>query len=689
MPDAATPAASAPPGNPDVTHRRASTFLLLAPLLGLAADAPTDRSGIIAANLDPQVRPQDDLFRHVNGRWLNSAEIPPDRSADGAFYMLRDQSESNLRAIIEEAAQAGIPGPEAKQVGDLYASYMDEARAEQLGKRPIEAELKTVAAIADKGALTRALGKLGRVGVEGPFGIGVETDAKQSDRYILYMGQGGIGLPDESYYRLEKFKPILDAYRKHVAAMLKLAGIDNSDKAADDVLALETRLAKSHWDRVKSRDATLTYNKKDLSALGELAPGFDWPGYLDAADAKGIAEVVVAQPSYFTAMAEAVESVPLASWKTWLSWNVVHAAAPFLSKPFVDENFSFYGKTLSGAPENRPRWKRGVASVEGALGEAAGKIYVAKHFPPAAKAKMQVLVKNLIEAYRADIQSLDWMSPETKVKALQKLDKFTPKIGFPDKWRDYSKLTITRDDLVGNMRRASAFEHDRQLAKLGKPVDKLEWAMTPQTVNAYYNPGMNEIVFPAAILQPPFFDMEAEDAVNYGGIGAVIGHEVGHGFDDQGSKYDGDGNLKDWWTEADRKEFDARSKELIDQYNAFEPKQLPGQHVNGALTIGENIGDLGGLTIGLKAYKLSLGGKPSPTLAGLTGEQRLFAGWGQVWRAKMRDAELTRRLATDPHSPAEFRCNGIVRNVPEFYEAFGVKEGDKLYLPPAERVRIW
>jgi putative endopeptidase len=659
--------------------------------LALAA-GPAVRSGIDRAHVAADIRPQDDLFRHVNGKWLAEAVIPPDRPMDGAFYKLRDQSEADIRAIIEETAKSDQPpGSEARKVGDLYASFLDEAAADRLGIGPIKDDLAKVAAISDKAGLVRALGALQKQGVEGLVGAGVDTDAKRSDRYIVYLNQSGIGLPDESYYRDPKFADKREAYVAHVAKMLELAGFPDAKSKADRIMALETRLAKSHWDRVKSRDDTLTYNKMDRAALTKLAPGFDWSAWADAMGApeSSIAEVVVRQPSFFAAMAEAVDSVPLDDWKDWLAWNVVHAYAPYLSKPFVDEQFAFYGKTLTGAPVNRPRWKRGVAAVEGALGESVGKLYVAKHFPPKAKERMKVLVGNLIEAYRRDIQALDWMGPETKKKALEKLAKFTPKIGYPDKWRDYSKLEIRRDDLVGNIRRATAFEIDRQLAKLGKPVDRSEWLMTPQTVNAYYTPGMNEIVFPAAILQPPFFDMEADDAVNYGGIGAVIGHEIGHGFDDQGSKYDGDGNMNDWWTDADRREFDKRTKMLIEQYNGFEPKLLPGHHVNGALTVGENIGDLGGLTIAHKAYTIALNGSEPPVLDGLTGPQRLFVGWAQVWRTKAREAEAIRRLAVDPHSPPEFRCNGVVRNLVEFYDAFGVKEGDKLWLPPEKRVRIW
>jgi putative endopeptidase len=649
------------------------------------------RSGIEKAYVAPEVRPQDDLFRHVNGKWLKEAQIPADRSIDGAFHKLRDKSESDLRGIIEAAAKADAPaGSEARKVRDLYTTFLDEAEADRKGIEPIRAELALVDTIVDRPSFLHTMARLQREGVDGLFELNVDTDAKRSDRYIVYLGQGGIGLPDESYYRDPKFKAIREAYVSHIRKTLELSGIPDAAAKADRINALETRIAKEHWDRVKSRDDTLTYNKFDRVGLATLAHGIDWTLWFDSIGAKQRVEVVIVrQPSFFTAMAGTVGEVPLDDWKAWLTWHVIESASPFLSKPFVDEHFAFNGKILTGAPENRPRWKRGVALVERALGEAVGKLYVEKHFPPAAKERMKVLVGNLIEAYRRDIQTLDWMSPATKAKALEKLGKFTPKIGYPDRWRDYSNLEIRPDDLVGNVRRAAGFELDRQLAKLGKPVDKLEWQMTPQTVNAYYNPGMNEIVFPAAILQPPFFDLEADDAVNYGGIGAVIGHEIGHGFDDQGSKYDGDGNMNDWWTDADRREFDKRSKMLIEQYSGCTPAQLPAQHVNGALTIGENIGDLGGLTIGYKAYTIALEGTEAPVLDGLTGPQRLFVGWAQVWRAKARDAEVMRRLATDPHSPPEFRCNAVIRNLNEFYEAFGVKEGDKLWLPPEKRVRIW
>lgn len=662
---------------------------------GVEAAEPgsTTKSGVERSAFDVKVRPQDDLFRHVNGGWIQSAEIPAEQPMYGSFIQLRDRSEADLRAIIEAAAARTDhkPGSEAQKIGDLFAAFMDEARVESLGLKPIEGDLAAVAEVKDKAGFVETLARLQRQGVSGLFGLFVDTDAKKSDEYIIYLNQGGISLPDESYYRDSKFEEIRKAYVAHVGRMFELAGATAEQAKADaeTVMKVETALAKNHWDRVKNRDDTLTYNRHTVEELVNLAPNFAWVEYGTALGVPHVEAVIVRQPDFFKAMSKLVEETPLDAWKTWLKYRVLRDAAPVLSKKFVDESFSFFGKTLTGVPENKARWKRGVALVEGSLGEAVGKLYVEKHFPPAAKARMQELVKNLIEAYRVDIQALDWMSPETKTKALDKLAKFTPKIGYPDKWRDYSKLEIRRDDLVGNARRAEAFELERNLGKLGRPIDRSEWLMTPQTVNAYYNPGMNEIVFPAAILQPPFFDLEADDAVNYGGIGAVIGHEIGHGFDDQGSKFDGDGNMKDWWTDKDRAEFDKRTKKLIEQYNAFEPSQLPGSKVNGALTVGENIGDLGGLTIAFKAYQIALKGQPSPKIDGYSGEQRVFIGFAQIWRAKYRDTELKRRLVIDPHSPTEFRCNGVIRNLPEFYAAFGVKEGDKLWLAPEQRVRIW
>jgi putative endopeptidase len=515
----------------------------------------------------------------------------------------------------------------------------------------------------------------------------VNSDAKRSDQSIAYLTQAGIGLPNESYYREPQYEGLRKAYVAHVGKMLALGKLPNPEKSATQIMAMETAIAKGHWDNVRNRDADKTYNKVSRAQLKDLAPGLDFDAWFEVMGGSGIKEMIAREPSFFTELAKTVDSFPIEDWKTYLAWHAINDRAPLLSSPFVMENFEFINKTLTGTPEIQPRWKRGVALVEAAMGQAVGKFYVAKHFPPESKEKMKRLVANLIEAYRIDIQALDWMSAETKAKALVKLAKFTSKIGYPDKWRDYAKLETRPDDLVGNARRAAEFTLDYQLGKLGKPVDRTEWIMTPQTVNAGYMPVRNDITFPAAILQAPFFDPQADDAVNYGGIGAVIGHEIGHGFDDQGSKFDGDGNLQNWWTASDRKEFEKRTKMLIDQYNAFEP--LPGQHVRGALTIGENIGDLGGLTIAHKAYLISLKGKESPKIDGFTGPQRVFIGWAQVWRTKYRDAAMSRMLATNPHSPPEFRCNGVVRNLVEFYDAFGVKEGDKLWLPADQRVRIW
>jgi putative endopeptidase len=664
------------------------------------------RSGIDLTALDPAVRPQDDLYSHVNGRWIATHEIPADRATDGAFRALYDRAEEQVRDIITDAAAAASGSSEAPhpsdgveaQIGALYASFMDAEAAEAAGVAPLRADLALIDDATTQAELTGALGALQRTGAVAATGFWVDNDAKDPDRYVVYLHQSGLGLPDESYYREEQYAQVLVAYRPHIARMLTLAGVAADDARADDlaglVVALETKLAAGHWDVVKDRDAELTYNPTTLADLAGSAVGFDWTAWAHALGAPqgALEHLVVREPSFTESFATLWAVEPLEDWKAWLAYHVVSARAPFLSDALVEANFDFYGRTLTGAQELRDRWKRGVALVQGVLGEAVGKVYVERHFPPTHKDKMTVLVANLVAAYRESISALAWMGEETRAKALAKLDAFTPKIGYPVKWRDYSALTLTADDLVGNVRRASAFEQDRELAKIGRPLDRDEWFMTPQTVNAYYNPGMNEIVFPAAILQPPFFDAEADDAVNYGGIGAVIGHEIGHGFDDQGSKYDGQGRLEDWWTAQDRAEFEKRTSALIAQYSAFSPVQLHGSHhVNGALTIGENIGDLGGLSIALRAYRIALGRplEEAPVINGLTAVQRVLIGWAQVWQAKGRDEEVIRRLATDPHSPNEFRCNGVVSNVDEFYAAYDVAPGDALYLAPAERVRIW
>jgi len=653
-------------------------------------------SGIDLSYVDADARPQDDLFGHVNGRWLDDYAIPADRATDGAFRLLADRAEEQVRDLITEAAATDAPAGTAEQrIGDLYASFMDTDAVARIGLQPLLDELATIDAAPSAEALTAVLGGLQRTGVSGGTGVYVDTDSKNSSRYLLHLSQSGLGLPDESYYRDPQHAEILAAYPGHIARMFALVfGGDPASHAdaATRIVALETELAAAHWDVVKRRDADLTYNLRAFADLPAEAPGFDWSGWVTAlgTSPESAAEVVVRQPDVLTSFAALWSDRDLEDWKRWLRWRVISSRAAMLTDALIAENFDFYGRTLSGTEQIRDRWKRGVGLVESLMGDTVGKLYVERHFPPDAKARMDELVANLREAYRVSISDLDWMTPETRERALAKLDKFTPKIGYPARWRDYSALVIDRNDLYGNYRRGYAVEYDRDLAKLGGPVDRDEWFMTPQTVNAYYNPGMNEIVFPAAILQPPFFDAEADDAANYGGIGAVIGHEIGHGFDDQGAKYDGDGNLVDWWTDSDRAEFGTRTKALIEQYEGFVPRQLPdGQHVNGAFTVGENIGDLGGLSIALLAYQLSLGGKEAPMIEGLTGVQRVFFGWAQVWRTKSRDAEATRRLAIDPHSPPEFRCNGVIRNLDAYYDAFDVGESDELYLEPQHRVRIW
>jgi putative endopeptidase len=651
------------------------------------------KSGLDLSHINSSVRPQDDLFRFMNGKWLDESVIPADRASDGAFYWLYEQAEKQVRQIIEDqAASKSAAGTIAQKIGDLYNSFMDESRANELGIKPIAAELAKAQSFKDSKEFHQLLGELEARGLGGLFYAYVTTDHMDSTKNIVYLGQSGLSLPDEAYYREDAYSEIRTAFTAHVAKMFELAGLTNGEAAAKLVLELETQIASCHWDQVKDRDATLTYNKKSFNDLAAITTHFDWPTWIVASATPGhvLENVIVRQPSYFEGLSKILGSFEINKWQAWLTWHILSSAAPYLNKEIVQENFNFYGTTLSGIPQLKDRWKRGVGLVEGALGEAVGQIYVDKYFPEKAKTRMVDLVKNLIEAYRVDIAALDWMSQETKEKAFVKLDKFTPKIGYPDKWRDYSKLNISSDDLVGNIGRIAKFSQDYELAKIGKPVDRTEWLMTPQTVNAYYNPGMNEIVFPAAILQPPFFDVNADDdAANYGGIGAVIGHEIGHGFDDQGSKYDGDGNLQNWWTDSDRTEFEKRADQLIKQYDQLSPTAAPDVNVNGALTIGENIGDLGGLTIAYKAYEISLAGKAAPVIDGFTGPQRFFMGWAQSWRGKYRPEEVRRRIATDPHSPDEFRCNQVIANLDEFYNAFEVKESDKHFMPANQRVRIW
>lgn len=661
-------------------------------------------SGIQTDELDPDIRPQDDLFRHVNGRWIERTEIPADKARYGSFHVLQEEAEKAVRAIIEEAQDAA-PGTQERKVGDLYASFMDEERVERLDAEPVRALLEQAEAVSSIPELLEAVGRFEREGVSGFYQLFVDNDPGSPERYLVFVEQDGIGLPDESYYREEKFTPVRDAYKAHIERMLALAELDDPTARAHRVFELETALATHHWDNVESRDSEKTYNLFSWNAALGLAVQLEqhralqrdddgdvdlnhWLRGLGAPEG-ALNELVLRQPSFTTGLASLLTEDRLPAWRDWLAWQVLHSFAPYLSGAFVEENFDFYGRTLTGTPELRARWKRGVSLVEGAMGEAVGRVYVERHFPPESKGQMDELVGNLVEAYRRSIRNLDWMGEETRRRALEKLEKFTPKIGYPVKWRDYSALAIDAGDLVGNVRATSLFEFDRELGKIGRPLDRDEWFMTPQTINAYYNPGFNEIVFPAAILQYPFFDPTRDAAADYGAIGAVIGHEIGHGFDDQGSKFDGDGRLTDWWTAQDRAAFEERTASLIEQYDALAPAQTPDHHVNGPLTIGENIGDLGGLGIAWKAYLISLGDEGPPVIDGLTGAERFFLSWAQAWQQKGRDEEVIRLLAIDPHSPNEFRCNQIVRNLDVFYDTFDVCEEDALWLPPDRRVTIW
>lgn len=647
-------------------------------------------SGIDRAELDPNIRPQDDLFRHVNGQWQSRTPIPADKARYGSFMILAEEAEKAVLEIIEEA-QGAEPGSAERKVGDLYASFMDEDRIEALGATPLQPLLAEVDAVSDPAALLTTTGRLERQGARGFVQLFVDNDPGNPERYIVILEQGGLGLPDESYYRVEAHEATRVAYRAHVERMLALAGLDDAAARAERVVALETAIASHHWDNVRNRDAQATYNLRTWQEWATTAEGVDvdaWrAGY--GIPESALAEIVVRQPDFTEGLAAELTGRPLAEWQDWLRWSIVRSFAPYLSADIVEANFDFYGTTLTGAQEQRARWKRGVGLVEGAMGEAVGAAYVERHFRPEAKQEMDSLVDMLVEAYRQSITTLDWMTPATREKALEKLERFTPKIGYPVRWRDYSALEISADDLLANVRAAGEFEFQRELGKVGKPIDRDEWFMTPQTVNAYYNPGMNEIVFPAAILQYPFFDSDRDAAANFGAIGAVIGHEIGHGFDDQGSRYDGDGRLLDWWTEADRTDFEKRTASLIGQYDALEPAETPGHQVNGALTIGENIGDLGGLGIAWKAYLLWLDGAEPPVIDGLTAAQCFFLSWAQAWQIAIRPEEALRLLSIDPHSPNEFRCNQIVRNIDAFYDAFDVTSDDALWLEPEERVTIW
>ncbi|MBX3480879.1 MAG: peptidase M13 [Caulobacter sp.] len=636
---------------------------------------------------DKATKPGDDFYEYVNGSYTKALEIPADRTRWGSFDQLRELSDARSRAVIEAAAAAKDPKGEAQQIGGLYNSFMDEARVEALDAKPLAGDLAKVRAVKSREEMATLMGSTqGRFGA-GVFGLYIGQDAKDTEHYALYVGQSGLGLPDRDYYLDAKFAEKKAAYRAYIARMLTMAGWADAEKRADEILAMETAIAEVSYTKVQQRDPEATYNRMSVAELGALAPDFPWQAYLKGANLAGETTLVVGEKDAFPKIASIFAKTPLDTLQAWEAFHITDQAAPYLSKRFADASFDFHGKTMSGQPEQRARWKRGVSLAGNTLGEAVGKLYVEAYFPPESKAAMETLVGNLKVAMRGRIENLTWMSPETKARALKKMDSFNVKIGYPDKWRDYSALTIKADDLYGNVERSGAFEWNFQVNRLHKPVDRQEWGMFPQTVNAYYDPTMNEIVFPAAILQPPFFDPQADPAVNYGGIGAVIGHEISHGFDDQGSQFDADGSLTNWWQPVDREKFEAQTKNLSALYSSFEP--LPGAHVNGDLTMGENIGDLGGVLVALDAYHASLGGKPAPVIDGLTGDQRFFLGFGQIWRGKIRDDQLRQQLVSDPHSPTYYRVIGTLRNVDAWYKAFDVKPGDKMYVKPEDRVRIW
>jgi len=648
-------------------------------------------SGIDRAAGDPKVRAQDDFFRHVNGRWLATTEFPADKAYLGSFESIHDRIQVQLRMLLEKAASAPVSADE-RRIGDLYESFLDEGAVERAGVAPLAGELAAIDALQSPGELAAIMARLGRVGAAMPLRMDVDQDARNAQRYVPVIGQAGLGLPDRDYYLVgddAKFAAARASYVAYLARLLELSRTPgDAATAARSVLDLETSLAKGQWTRVENRDPVKTYNRIDVGDLAPLAPGFAWPAWLEGVGIAGRSgDVIVRQPSYLATVSAQLSATPLPVWKAYLRTHLLHSYAPYLGKEFVDARFAFVGTALSGTTENLPRWKRGIRFVEGSAGESLGKLYVDIHFPAESKARMERLVANLLAAYRESIDAIDWMSPATKKEAQAKLATFAPKIGYPKRWIDYSTLVTRKDDLAGNRRRAREFEYARDLAKLGKPVDRDEWFMTPQTVNAYYNASLNEIVFPASVLQPPFFDPRADDAVNYGAIGAIIGHEISHGFDDNGSQFDGAGNLRSWWTDDDRKRFDAKTKVLVAQYAAFSP--LAGYHVNGELTLGENIADNSGLEIAYKAYHRSLGGRTAPMIDGTSGDERFFYGFAQAFRGKARDAVLLTQIKSDPHSPDEFRVNGAVRNHPAFYSTFGVKPGDAMYLAPEQRVSIW
>jgi len=648
------------------------------------------RSGVALANMDNSVRPGEDFFSYVNGAWVENTEIPADKSRYGTFDVLRDEAQEAVKSIIEESASSDFAeGTDEQKVGDLYKSFLNTETRDARGMDPLEPELRQIDAISDYDDLAVYLAASGKRGIDSPIGFGQAPDFKNPTQYMILAVQNGLGLPDREYYLKEDeaSAELRAEYVNHIKAMFSLAGFGDGAAAAEKIMALETRLAEQQMSKEEARDWSRNYNKIAVRDLADVMPNFNWKGYLQAAGLPELDAIVFLMTDYLVALDGIIVDTDLDTWKTYLYWSALNNAASRLTSELDKQNFDFYGKTLSGTEEQRAMWRRGVNSVNQILGEVVGKVYVKRHFPPEAKERMTRLVANLVKAYEKSIKELDWMSDATKVEALDKLSKFTTKIGYPDEWRDYSALEIQPDDYYGNVERAAVAEHERQMNRQGTPVDRSEWVMTPQTVNAGYVPPLNEIIFPAAILQPPFFDLKAEDAINYGAIGAGIGHEIGHGFDDKGSTFDGDGVLRNWWTDEDRAEFEKRTSRLVEQYDAFRPFEDLG--VNGEFTLGENIGDLGGITIGLLAYQMSLDGAEPPVIDGFTGVQRVFLGFGQIWNGKYRDEALRLLIGTNPHAPGMYRANGPVRNVPEFYEAFDIKESEALYLAPKDRVKIW
>ncbi|MGB5098767.1 MAG: M13-type metalloendopeptidase [Porticoccaceae bacterium] len=659
-------------------------------LVGCGKPLAAPVSGVDRTGMNPKIQPGDDFFAYANGKWLAETEIPADRSTWGSFPILQEQTLLQLRDIAAAAARESSPQDSAHaRIGAFYSAFMNENLVAERGLTPLKEELSTIAALTDHQAIAAYFGHAGVLGVGSPLELGVNQDDKDATHYILYLDQGGLGLPDRDYYfdTSEHGLALLAKYRDFMSKLLALAGEPAPETAAARVIALESRIAEHQWSRVDNRDAEKTYNRRTDAELKQSLANYNLDGFLHAQGITTIAAAVVRQPSYVSALDALFRDTAPDVWRDYLRARLLIAYAPYLPPAYADLHFDFYNRTLSGQAQPQERWKRAIDNLNAHLGEQLGKLYVEQHFPPEAKVRMEQLVGHLLDAYRVSIGELSWMSAETRARALKKLDQFTPKIGYPDRWRDFTGLELRSDDLIGNIQRTNAFNHAYEVAKLGRPVDRHEWFMPPQQINAYYNPGLNEIVFPAAILQPPFFNLAADDAVNYGAIGAVIGHEIGHGFDDQGSKYDGDGNLNNWWTPEDRANFEARTKVLVTQYGQYEA--LPGRKVNGELSLGENIGDLGGVGIAVRAYRMALAGQAAPVIDGFSGEQRLFLGWAQAWRIKRRDQLAEQLLRVDPHSPPEFRVNGVVRNIDAFYDAFDVRPGARLYLPPAERVKIW